>query len=207
MALMQDLIYTDGQSLKTVLKPDTYTKLEEHCASRSIPLPAINNMQVGLASVTLTMLELQRLGIAGTGVDEYFSTKAMQDGKTLAALETSEQQLTYLKQMGKGKEDQFILYTLNDVENLPNIMRAIKDAWRTGDSQQLEKLAVLPYINEFPGIYQSLLVKRNQAWLEKIKTMLATPEVEFVLFGALHLIGDQGVIEQLKSAGYQVEMM
>jgi uncharacterized protein YbaP (TraB family) len=37
--------------------------------------------------------------------------------------------------------------------------------------------------------------------------MLKTGEVEFVLVGALHLVGDEGVIAQLAAKGYTVQML
>lgn len=47
------------------------------------------------------------------------------------------------------------------------------------------------------------MVSRNSNWLPEIKKMLATPEVEFILVGAAHLAGDDGLLSQLKSSGCQ----
>ena len=35
--------------------------------------------------------------------------------------------------------------------------------------------------------------------------MLTTPEVEFVLVGALHLVGEEGVLSKLEAKGYTVK--
>jgi uncharacterized protein YbaP (TraB family) len=40
--------------------------------------------------------------------------------------------------------------------------------------------------------------------MPKIKTMLKTKEVEYILVGALHLVGEEGILQQLKDAGYTV---
>lgn len=205
-ALMSEVVYSNGKTLKMVLQPETYQALEEHFAKRGVPIAAINNLKAGMASLTVTTFELQRLGLFGTGVDVYFNARAVKDKKTLAGLETVEQQLNFIKNLGEGYEDQLIKYTLSDVEELPNIMKALKEAWRKGDNGQLEKMALIPIKKEFPKIYKTFIVNRNQAWLKKIKDMLDTPEVEFILFGALHMVGQEGILEQLESEGYDVVM-
>ena len=86
-------------------------------------------------------------------------------------------------------------------------LSALKAAWRKGDNRELIKVALAPWLADFPELYQSLLVKRNTAWLPQLEAMLASPEVEYVLVGALHLVGKDGVINMLESRGYQVEQL
>ena len=59
----------------------------------------------------------------------------------------------------------------------------------------------------FPGIFKTLLTDRNAAWIDKIKHYLDDESVEFVLFGALHLYGEDGVLELLKNQGFTVEQL
>jgi hypothetical protein len=55
-----------------------------------------------------------------------------------------------------------------------------------------------------PDIYEALLVERNKAWLMKIEAMLQTPELEYVLVGALHLAGPDSLLSMLRQRGYSV---
>ena len=57
---------------------------------------------------------------------------------------------------------------------------------------------------DYPALYQDLLVKRNQAWLVKLEQMLKNAGTELVLVGALHLVGREGLLEQLRARGYKV---
>ncbi len=81
----------------------------------------------------------------------------------------------------------------------------MKAAWRSGNNAQLKKVALDTWIDRFPEIYHSLLIERNNNWIPQIEKMLRTKEVEFVLFGALHLVGDDGILAQLKARGYKIE--
>ena len=58
--------------------------------------------------------------------------------------------------------------------------------------------------DEFPAAYQTLLVNRNNAWMGKIEGMAESAQTEFVVVGALHLAGTDGLLEQLDARGYRV---
>jgi len=60
---------------------------------------------------------------------------------------------------------------------------------------------------QFPSIYKTLLTDRNERWLSDIYTMFETPEIELILVGAMHLVGDDGLIELLRAQGYVVEQL
>ena len=60
---------------------------------------------------------------------------------------------------------------------------------------------------EHPAIYETLMVARNKAWLPVIEQWLRTPETEFVLVGAGHLCGDDGLLRALRARGYTVEQI
>ena len=205
--LMAQAMYTDGRNLRTVLKPQTYEALEQHLSSRGIPMFTMQTFKPGMLAMTLTVVELQRLGLVGTGVDDFFNRRARSDNKLLGHLETADQQLRFLVELGSGREDDVIAYTLQDIERLPALMRSMKAAWRSGDNRQLQEVALAPWKKEFPGVYDALLVQRNNAWMPQLEAMLNSAEVELVLVGALHLVGEEGLLAQLAARGYTVQQL
>lgn len=205
--LMQSLMYSDGRSLKDDINAETFAALEKYCQSVGIPVEGLLNFKAGMVSVTLTMLELQKLGLMGTGVDEFYTEKAKQDKKAIDELETVAEQLSFLANMGVGEEDQLIIYTLRDIASLETMFEDLKTAWRTGDNESMRKLGLLPMKTEFPSIYNLILKDRNDNWLPRISEMFNSPEIEFVLVGALHLVGEDGLLNQLKKDGYVIEQL
>lgn len=203
--MMAAMIYTDGQTLRSELKPGTYRELEQYCQSAQFPLDSIQSLKPGMASLLLTVYELSRLGMAESGVDTYFHQKALVDGKALGQLETAQQQLEFIVAMGAGQEDDLILSTIRDMRELPVMMAQLKTAWREGDKAALVRLGIEPMQMEFPSIYKSLLVDRNRAWLPQIDAMLESPDTELVLVGALHLVGEDGLLAELARKGYTVQ--
>lgn len=204
MLVASKMKYSDGSTLKDHLKPETYATLKEYLKPLGIPVITFEDFKPSLVSLMLTMMELQKLGIAGIGVDKYYNSKATQDYKSLGKLETIEEQINFLTKMGDGDPDEYILYTLNEIEELSETFTSLKDAWRNGDTDKLAEIAITP-LNQFPDIYEMLIVKRNNAWVPQIEAMLKTKEVEMILVGALHLAGKDSVLKQLESRGYTVE--
>jgi uncharacterized protein YbaP (TraB family) len=86
-------------------------------------------------------------------------------------------------------------------------MRDLTAAWREGDQKKMAALSLEEMRTEFPDIYQQLLVGRNKNWLPRIESMLKDPEVELVLVGAMHLLGEDGVLELLRKRGYHLEQL
>lgn len=202
---MDKLMYPGQRTIKDVLNTKTYTALEKHFTARGLPLDQMLKFKPGMLVMMLTVFEMQRLNIAGIGVDEFYIQKGLKDGKKFGYLEEVEEQLAFMLEMGKDNENELIAYTLRDMDKLSEQMASMKNAWRKGDNLKLKEVALTPWEKDFPDLYNTLLVKRNNKWIPKIESMLKTKEVEFVLFGALHMVGDDGVLAQLKAHGYTIQ--
>ena len=206
-SVLEKGIYPGEETVLRYLQPDTQKTLTAFLEERGIPLALLSKMKPGILSVTLTSLELQRLNLIGTGVDQHFYGKAVQDRLDIVHLETPDEQLSFLVNMGLGRENDLISYTLTDLKNLSEMYEALKAAWHKGEMDRIFDLSLKTMATRFPDIYRSIVVNRNMAWLPRIEAMLQTPEVEFVLVGAAHLAGEDGLIVQLQSKAYKVREM
>lgn len=206
-AMMQQAMYPSGETIQSKLTPETYQALKQHCLSRNLDINHLGKFKPGLLSVILTMTELNKLNITSLGVDDHFDKKAKAQKRPMGYLENLNDQLSLIANMGKGQEDAFIQYTLEETSQLERMFNELKSTWRLGDMKQLNDIAIVPFQQHFPALYKALLVDRNNNWLPHIKHMLETKEVEFILVGALHMAGEDGLIQQLKKSGYQVERL
>jgi uncharacterized protein len=204
-AMLPKVVYSDGRNLKTVLNDATYQKLAQHLSSRGIPMDNLVKFKPGMVALTVTVMEFQRLGLVGAGVDEFFRLRSINDQKSIGQLETADEQLALISTLGDGQENELINHTLREIRELPVLMQSTKAAWRHGDNDKLKDVALAPFKRDFPAVYDKIVVKRNNAWIPKIEAMLKTREVEFVLVGALHLVGEDGVLAQLSARGYDIQ--
>ena len=82
----------------------------------------------------------------------------------------------------------------------------IKDSWRSGTSKFFIRIQK-QMKKEYPEIYKKVLVNRNNNWISQISSYFDTESVEFVLVGALHLHGDDGILNLLKESGYSISQL
>lgn len=205
--MLQQLTYTDGRTLATVLNEEAYQALTDYTASVGLPLTMLETFKPGMIVSTLQVLEFQKMGFTPQGVDTYFNTRAMGEAKNIGALETLEEQIGFLAAMGEGNESEFILMSLTDLEQTDEIMEEMISAWRSGDSDALEELFVDDMRERAPELYDSLLRQRNFRWMPQIEAMMDDSDTEFVLVGAAHLIGPDGLVDLLREAGYEVSQL
>ncbi|MDC0602159.1 TraB/GumN family protein [Aliiglaciecola sp.] len=205
--MMQKAMLTDGKTLKDILSKDTLTDLNAHLESRGMPSQNFQAFKPGFLSITLTVLELNRLGFNAQGVDPFFAKKAQADGKTIAWFETPDEQLEFINRLGHGIENNIVAHTLRDMNKFEDYIKQLMQAWRSGSREKLVSVGIEEMKNDYPSVYQDLLVKRNNNWMPKIKQLFDNDKTEFVLVGALHLVGDEGVLSQLENAGFTVEKL
>lgn len=202
--MLQALTYPDEQSLKTVLDAESYQALTDHLATTGMPLQMLEKFKPGLLVSTLQVIEFQKLGFTPQGVDAYFNSRARGDGKPVGELEPVDAQIAFIADMGVGNESDFIRLSLEDLKDIDTSMDQMIAAWRTGDHAGLATLFVNDMKEEHPALYDSLLVQRNTAWMQIIETMFQDADTEFVLVGAAHLVGDDGLLKKLAAQGVTI---
>ena len=205
--MLEQLTYQNARSLKTVLNEEAYTALSDYMVEIGMPLMMMENFKPGMVISTLQVMEFQRNGFTPQGVDVYFNNRAIEDAKTLGQLESIQEQIGFLASMGEGNESEFILLSIRDLEETTEIMNDMIAAWRTGNNDQLAAMFVTEMQNEAPDLYDTLLRQRNLNWFPQIEQMLSDSVTEFVLVGAAHLVGPDGLLRLLSQKGYQVRQL
>ena len=205
--ILAELSYNDGRNLKRVLREDTYLSLAGFFSERGMSMSSIDNFKPGMVATLMAVAELQRLGIAGIGVDAHFNQRVNQDQKASGQLESVEDQIAFIANMGADNPDEMLAYNLADLKQLPELWQSMQQAWRSGNLAALDKVGASPLRTDFPEVYQALLVDRNNAWMPQIVAWSKTEEVEFVLVGALHLVGSDGLLTQLSRRGYRITQL
>jgi uncharacterized protein YbaP (TraB family) len=168
---------------------------------------ALNLLKPWVVALTMTALQLQKLGFdPNYGVDRYLAGRATESGKTVVGLETASFQIGLIDQLPEPDQESMLRQSLKEMDLLERGLDQIVRAWSTGDVAALEAL-LLGGMREYPAVYQTVVVDRNQRWLPQIEKMIERGESVLIAVGAAHLIGKDGVIELLKARGYTLEQM
>jgi len=205
--MLQQLTYAGERSLKTVLSDEAYAALSVYTAELGLPLTMLEKFKPGMIVSTLQVLDFQRMGFTPQGVDMHFNARAQADGKRIGQFETIQEQIGFLAAMGEGNESEFILLSLKDLEDTDTMMADMIAAWRDGDAEALSRLFVSDMRDQSPELYESLLLQRNRDWMPDIEELLRDSVTEFVLVGAAHLVGPEGLVAMLSAKGYEVRRL
>jgi uncharacterized protein len=195
------------RTLEQSVSAETYGLAEKRAQELGIDIRALNPLKPWLVALTMTALQLQRLGFdPNYGVDRYLAGRAAKSGKTVVGLETASFQIGLIDQLPERDQESMLRQSLKEMDLLDRGLDQIVRAWSTGDVTALEAL-LLSGMREYPAVHQTVIVDRNRSWLSQIEKMIEQGESTLIAVGAAHLIGKDGVIELLKARGYTVEQM
>ena len=202
--LMSKMLLDDGQNLQAILDKETYELLAAKVDEYGLSIEAVSNLKPSMVMMFLSVLQIQELGFTQEGIDFYFMEKAKNEKKPIKFLESVESQIDIIVSMGDGYENDYIRYSLKDMDDTETALAEILKSWRSGDSASSE-LSMESMKEEWPLIYKSLITNRHDAWMPQIEEYLDSGEVFFVVTGFLHMHGPDGLLQQLKSRGCVIE--
>lgn len=201
--MMANAMLPEDQTLQTVLNEEVYKQLDAKCKEIGLPIANVQKLKPAMLINILTIMRMQQLGFIPQGLDTHYHSKAKETKKEIEFLETIDFQLNLITSMGIGYENEFVQYSLDDLENIEKEISVLIKEWKDGASEQL-KTQISEMKEKFPTVYQSMLINRNNEWLPKIEAYLTNKKVEFIVVGLAHMHGTDGLLEQLKNKGYQI---
>jgi len=199
--------YPSGHSLKTDLPPDIYQRISELARQQKVDMAMLEPMKPWLASIVLLDNQLVAKGYDPTsGVDIHFADEAEAVHKPVIGLEKASFQLGLLAQLPDKAQQAMLLQSLDQASNVHDDMEDMMTAWHRGDTTEMEKELKQEFV-PYPDIYKTVLVQRNQNWIPQLEKLAASGKQYFVVVGALHLVGPDGVLASLEKDGYKIEQL
>ena len=201
-------LYRDGTTLSKVLTPQTWKELDKVLKKFGTSAQMVERQKPWFVSMTLTSLALRRFGFnEDLGIDNHFM-KLANNNKPIIGLETFQQQLDFLDGFSITEQEQMLKETFEDIDKGTEFLADTLRAWRTGDAQQVDELMNEELRNGGDAdkhMYQVLVADRNVAMVDKLERLLKRGGSYFVVLGAAHFVGKDGIVELLKAKGYQVQ--
>lgn len=212
----QAAMRTDGTALDSVLPRETAAALrawgEDNAATleqMQLPPQVLQMFHPWFVSLMVTITEMGKYGLdPALGLDNHMASRAAAAGKPTSGLETAEQQIAFFTGMSREEQVQFLQSALDSTGEAGRLeIAALHDAWRSGDAGKIWDEMAVEMRAEFPAVYQRINVDRNDAWLPQLEAFLDPGGAgnTLVVVGALHLVGEDGVVEKLAAKGYDVE--
>lgn len=210
--VMQNGFYKEGESLETKITAELYQKVSETFNNFDTPITQIRKYKPWLICLKLGLMNLEKLGMKSElGVDVHFIAKAQEREMEILELESADLQITLLSSFPEEHQIDYLEHVLNDTEDIERAVNDMIAAWKTGNVDSMNatvKQRILEDADKLPGLrdyYNNLFSQRDEHIFQKLITYLKSDsgKTYFVIVGAGHLVGKDGLLQMLEDNGYK----
>ncbi|MCF8473116.1 MAG: TraB/GumN family protein [Emcibacter sp.] len=198
--------FQDGDTLKNHLDSAHYQKMLKHAKG----LMGVDEVMAAKSkpwfmAVQLSVVSIMSIGMdPASGVDVALQSKAMEKGKPIHGLETPTEQMMALIDHPLKVQSEMLEDTLDKLDDFQSYIASYLAAWASGDSDKISDTMVND-MAKHKEMYKALLVDRNNNWLPIVEGYINSEKNIFIVVGAAHLVGKDGLVNMLKEKGYKVE--
>lgn len=210
-AAIQDLVAAQGylpagQRLSSRLDGEGQARFARVLDQVGLAREEIERQRPWLAGLQIALaFMVQEEGVEpGAGVETEIEAYAVKRKIPMRYFETVGEQIGLLSSLPETTQIAALLATLRQIEEDPASSKALFDHWRHGETEALGALTK-SQIDEAPGLYEPLIVARNERWADAIAAMMAGEGEVLVAVGAAHLAGVDSVQSLLVAKGFKVE--
>jgi uncharacterized protein YbaP (TraB family) len=205
--ILETAMLPQGTVLANVVDASVYRLVEQTAGELGIDIELLERFEPWFLAVTLLDQGMRQFGFqAERGIEQYVLDQARRSGKEIVGLESLEFQIGIFDSLPPPQQQAMLEQTLAELDEAETALDAMVDAWRNGELESLSA-ELLEDFDDFPGLYDTLVTKRNQSWVPALERMLADGQRHLVVVGALHLVGPDSVIELLRAGGHAAERM
>jgi uncharacterized protein YbaP (TraB family) len=200
-------VIKDGGTLQEIMGPSLYDEAADYASQLDIPFLMLAQTEPWLAAITIEQMMLLRIGFNPEyGIEFHLSAKAGEDSKEILGLESVREQLEFLDKLSLSAQRELLIQTLRESLNIEENLDLLINAWRHGDIDFLEE-NLLVEMQRYPELYRTLVVDRNEAWVERIRNLIGEQDDYLIVVGTLHLVGNDGVPALLSEIGITTDQL
>ncbi|MBS0658834.1 MAG: TraB/GumN family protein [Verrucomicrobia bacterium] len=190
-----------GDSLRNHVDPRTYAYVVKVFGAVGMPEAKVARLRAWY----LHMLIGASAPGGEIGVERYLGKRARDNDKKIEGLATAREHARVYSGLNDKEAEALLLLTFIPQKGQGAGYRdRLTTAWRRGEADQLARAIHTSYA-DFPAMAERLLGARNRAWIPKIEGYLRSGQVYFIVAGAAHMGGPDGVVALLRARGHRVE--
>lgn len=210
--LQQKMMIECDTTLQTLLSPSDYDTVnkftKEYLNFDLSQMPKVK--PAFISNNAVVVIYMKHIGNFNPQeqLDSYFQKQGTEKGKKIEALETLDFQLNILYNSSSlQRQAQLLVCGLSDIPQAINDLKRLTEAYIAQNLNLMLKISEERRGNSCdpsPREMESMITARNQTWAKKLPTLIETAP-SFIAVGALHLPGEEGLINLLRAQGYQIE--
>jgi uncharacterized protein YbaP (TraB family) len=200
MSLVPSLIRRESGSLAQDLGSANYDQLRRSMSYD----PSFETLRPHIVYFNLAIRPYLEMGLTPEGgVESVLQHRAFSRGKMTQGLETAAEQVEMLCSFPIEQVAIGIQGLLANPEALRAICEAVYQGFLNGDVRILGQVRTM--MNQMPDMVRILFLEREMRWVPKIQELIADGSPTILVVGALHLVGEQGLIGRLEHQGVMLD--
>lgn len=200
----QYAINQTGVPARSNLTEEQQKSYEKAITSLGLPLEGLDPFKPWAAGLVMQITAIQAAGFdPNSGAEKVIEAAANAAGKEIIGLETTDFQLGLFDGLSDATQKEFLVQTIESMDEIETSLDALVDAWAAGDPQKLGVLMNEGLSNA--ELTEKLLTNRNANWAKWIKERMDKPGTIFMAVGAGHLAGSTDVQTLLNAYGIKAQ--
>lgn len=211
------LVITSGPTLAQLLPPDVWSQLSDAMSARGIPAFMAAKFKPWYVLTLLSIPPCAMLGMTQEpeGLDRLVIQVAEEARVPVQSLEPYDTLFKIFGSLTDEELTEMLVSTLAIEPQSEDYFTTLVDSYFTGESRKSwELMRFISYDlpgytreqvdEEFARMEEIVAASRNRAWIPVLTETAAKGPV-FAAFGALHLSGEEGVLNLLQKEGFTIE--
>lgn len=210
------MMITQGPTLLERLPPETWEQLSQALSARGVPAFMAAKLQPWYVTVMLSVPPCAIAGMADPkGLDRLVIDTALARDVPIRSLEPFDTIFRIFGSLSDAEMLAMIQSSLAVEDQAEDYSATLADSYFAGESRMIweymrdESYGLPGYTRdqidaEFARMEELLMAARNRSWVPVLTDAAADGPV-FAAFGALHLSGEEGVLNLLKAEGFTLE--
>ncbi len=203
-----------GPTLSERLTPAQHASAKSVLAARGIPIAAAERLKPWLLVSMIAVPRCEQVEIAAGHpvLDDWIAARAKELGIPVIGLETFEETFAAFDSLSEREMTSLLVDGFASAALEEDLRRTLEALYSEGEIAAITEFNV--WFSEQSGhvdnprggavaLERALIAGRNRIWLDRLIEEIAQGGV-FAAFGALHLPGEEGIVTQLRLAGFSI---
>lgn len=216
-AIIMSFAFMKEDSISHYLSASERNKLDSLLKLIDLNLASVEHLKPMAVSSAMGVLNMQKMDtllakMKGETMETYFRKVAQASDKKFYHLETGAQQAEILfnflpiDKQARELVKEYNLDNKSDATSADKMTLQLIEAYYSQNLDSIKSLLdqLLVHAEDSRKFLDALVKERNDAWIVKLTNWLPNERL-FVAVGAAHLVGEDGLIQQLRKRGYTVE--
>lgn len=196
------------EKLSNQISKALFRDVKKKWVKYGLELCQLESSKIWNTAISISMQIFASIGLySENGVDKILWNRSKERGLDIDWLEDQESGLACFDNSPIEEQQRLLTEAVRNKKKGIQVITEIIEGWNSADESRLLKVLEAS-LNEYPVLYNCLIVERNLQWVGKLLDSLKADKPTLFVVGALHCIGERSILNLLNEYhGYSAKLI